>query len=717
MTFLPFRLGRYRCLEQLGSDELADVFRAELRGEAGFVKTYAIKRFNDRSTALPEFIQRITRNAMRNSALEHGGIVRVLGFEKVQDAHTLVAEYVDGVMLRFLLDRLQAPKDRFPWTVAVHIAAEIAKALDYAHYAGNDGEAGTVHGGLSPNNIMLTREGGVRLLNFGLASTLAWAKHLLGDRPAEEYAYLAPDQRLTGTPDRDTDLFSLGAVLYEMVTGQPLFRLDGRKKLLPTPAPMAALRTQQAALEPILNRLLAGDPQERFESAGDVVEALQKLQFEQGQSVSATPLVVWLEEVVRTEPSGADPFEEDEQTLVASVESRTTTPPAGAAPKALPPPPKVDDSMEYEDGPTLERDGVSSLRPRVAIGPLTSVPPPPVKPMRPGPPPDAAKPQPAAIHPEASEEPKPAATRPEASEEPKRVAEPKTAVPTEARVKTQEIAVAAGVSRSGASRGLIFALVFVTVLCLASTGAAVFLFLELSKRSAQKPQTENRQRSMQVTADRPADDSKRARPADPMAAVPMAADPMPADPMPADPMPADPMPADPMTADPPPADPNAPLVIPRKGKPAIGDVDILTAPGDVSVIYKGRVLGTTPLRIRGKAGRRFFLTLNKAGFKVTAIQPRPSRYLGLNFRAYLKPIQYPAKVGAAGDTRVAVQCKRQGIYRVFMNGRDTGHNCPAVLKVSRGKNNVGIFLPEEKRTVFKYFISKADDEITVRFDR
>jgi hypothetical protein len=145
------------------------------------------------------------------------------------------------------------------------------------------------------------------------------------------------------------------------------------------------------------------------------------------------------------------------------------------------------------------------------------------------------------------------------------------------------------------------------------------------------------------------------------------------------------------------------------------ELDLYTAPKQVSVIHHGRVLGKTPLRLRGRAGRLYLLVLNREGYRVKTTQIRLSGYGGLLLRDVLAHLPYPTPKASEGQTRVSVRCRTQGVRRIFINGRDTGRNCPATLRVGTGTNNVGVLLPRQKRTAFKHFRAKPGKAVVVSF--
>jgi hypothetical protein len=146
-------------------------------------------------------------------------------------------------------------------------------------------------------------------------------------------------------------------------------------------------------------------------------------------------------------------------------------------------------------------------------------------------------------------------------------------------------------------------------------------------------------------------------------------------------------------------------------------MNLVTAPKGVTVSYRGRVLGQTPLRIRAKTDRPFLLVLNKEKHQVQTFVAKTSSFGGLTQKVTLPLLEGALQVGAKGQTRVTLRCRTPGLHRIFLNGRDSGRNCPCSLRVGLGTNNAGIFLPEDKKTEFKYFRAKPGEEVVLSFER
>lgn len=271
-------------------------------------------------------------------------------------------------------------------------------------------------------------------------------------------------------------------------------------------------------------------------------------------------------------------------------------------------------------------------------------------------------------------------------------------------------------ARTGPSKGIVFALVTLTVLCLACAGAVVFFYLELARvrSGADTSKSGNSATAEPMTSPT----AMRSQPVPAMRHRPRpATDARPTDARPT-PMADDPMADEPVTPDPratPPGKPSAVRAVPRTGKPGAFEIELLTAPPGVGVIHANQLLGQTPIRLRAKSAKRYLIVLNKEGHKVKVIKPKFSRFVGLRHRVTLKSSTHLARMGKDGQTRLVVRCRTANIFRVFLNGRDTGRNCPTILKVSRGPNAPGIFLPDKDRVTFRKVKSIPQQSVKVEF--
>lgn len=166
----------------------------------------------------------------------------------------------------------------------------------------------------------------------------------------------------------------------------------------------------------------------------------------------------------------------------------------------------------------------------------------------------------------------------------------------------------------------------------------------------------------------------------------------------------------------PPPRPGQPSAVPPRGRRRPGDLDVYSKPRGAAVILDNQVLGKTPVRLRLKPGKFYHLVINKIGYQVRENRVRMPKRYGLRLFVWLPYVTHRAPLAKPGQTAVAVTCKHQKVFRVFLNGRNTGRNCPVTLKVGRGRNNVGIYVPRKRRVVFKYFSGHANKATPVHFD-
>ena len=276
------RLGRYLLLELLGRGGMGEVWRAQVDGPKGFSRQCVVKRLLPELTRDAELEEALLIEARLYALLRHPGIVQLLELGEAEDEWFLVLEFVEGCTLAALADRCRAGARPLPVELACHIAAEIAGALGYAHALADDqGRAlEIVHRDITPANIMITPSGTVKLLDFGVAKAQRMRERTQTGLLRGTPAYMAPEQADGRPVDRRADLFALGVVLHEALTGARLFR--GRDNLetlrLVREAPMAAPSTLRPEVTPALDvvvaTLLARDPAARYQLGEEVARAL-----------------------------------------------------------------------------------------------------------------------------------------------------------------------------------------------------------------------------------------------------------------------------------------------------------------------------------------------------------------------------------------------------------------------------------------------------------
>ncbi|HEV8321583.1 MAG TPA: serine/threonine-protein kinase [Myxococcota bacterium] len=282
------RFGRYELLTRLAVGGMAEVFLARLIAAEGAEKPLVIKRVLPNLARNREFIERFIEEARIALPLTHDAITAVFDFGRVDDDYFIAMEYVDGPDLGTLLGRLRARGGKMPIDVALHIGATIAAGLHYAHRAAlPDGtRGGIVHRDVSPQNILLAFTGAVKLTDFGIArarSRLEITSQLVRGKPC----YLSPEQARGEATDARSDLFALGVVLHEMLTGVRIFEdktpLATLERVLaaPIPAPSSLRADVDPEIDAAVLKVLARDPAGRHPDGqklqGELTRALHRL--------------------------------------------------------------------------------------------------------------------------------------------------------------------------------------------------------------------------------------------------------------------------------------------------------------------------------------------------------------------------------------------------------------------------------------------------------
>jgi serine/threonine protein kinase len=266
-------IGDYRILRRLGEGGMGAVYLGYNEKESLQV---AVKVLNDQLASNQDFIDRFYREAKSGAILNHPNIVRSItaGQDAVTGKHYLVLEYVDGISVQALLDH----EGQLPIGDAVHIVLDVARGLEHAH------SRNLVHRDIKPDNILLTRSGVAKLVDFGLAKRVDEASHLTGARQTfGTTPYMPYEQaRRAKNADGRSDIYALGATLYHLVTGAVPFpganhieviEKKGRGKYAPAVSLNPAV---PPSLEQILSRMLARDPSERYQTVSELIVELER---------------------------------------------------------------------------------------------------------------------------------------------------------------------------------------------------------------------------------------------------------------------------------------------------------------------------------------------------------------------------------------------------------------------------------------------------------
>jgi serine/threonine-protein kinase len=298
---------RYRVIEKLASGGMAEVFRAESAGLEGFKKQVAIKRVLPHLSEKKKFISMFLDEARLSAHLSHSNCVQVFDIGVGDNAYFIVMEYVDGADLKAVLETLKKQGRELPVEEAVFICIKICEGLCYAHeLTDHEGRPfAVVHRDVSPPNVLMTKHGEIKIVDFGLAKASSQLEKSEPGIIKGKFSYLSPEAALGKDVDHRTDIFALGIILWEMLSGRRLFLGDtdfATVKLVQQAAipPLTKINAQVTPdLERIVGKALARDPAQRYQSARDLAVALNDFLYRYGKSVGSFKIATLVQSTIR----------------------------------------------------------------------------------------------------------------------------------------------------------------------------------------------------------------------------------------------------------------------------------------------------------------------------------------------------------------------------------------------------------------------------------
>jgi len=341
----PQQFGEYHLLEKIATGGMAEVWRARAKGLAGFEKILVIKKVLHSLIKDEEFISLFIDEARIAVQLLHVNIVQVFDLGEVDGTYYMAMEYVHGMDLSRLVGRARH-LGPFPIPLALFVQTEVLKALDFAHARqGEDGEPlHIVHCDMSPQNVLVSYAGEVKITDFGI-SRAAFQAEGLHDVIRGKYAYMSPEQVDGKHLDGRSDIFSMGIVMYELLTGRRLFKAKTRDETLArvrraeVPSPRSYRPEISEDLEGILLRSLAQHPADRYRTAGDMVEDMQQLMVREGHRANNNDLAVYMKDVIEAhgkapKKSRHDPRDAEPKNVVVLCVEAAAPPRSLATPRA-----------------------------------------------------------------------------------------------------------------------------------------------------------------------------------------------------------------------------------------------------------------------------------------------------------------------------------------------------------------------------------------------
>lgn len=351
--------GQYTLEERIAVGGMAEVWKARMKGFEGFQKTVAIKKILHHLTASEDFVTMFIDEAKLAAQLNHNNIIQIYDLGKADNEFYIAMEYVEGRDLRAVLRtarRLGAP---MPEPLALLVAGRLADALDYAHRKRDfdNRDLGLVHRDISPQNVLISDEGEIKLCDFGIAKAVSKVGQTQMGALKGKIQYMSPEQAWGREVDARSDIFSLGSLVFEMLTGQPLFEGETEVSVLEAVRecrlrdPRSLNSSISDGASRMLEKALRKDPAARYSSAREMLEDISSMLLAMDHAASRVDLARWIDRLFRlaaseeplpaAAPGAAAEAVSGRQTTGGATEA--SAPGTAGGVSAAPPEPKTDD--------------------------------------------------------------------------------------------------------------------------------------------------------------------------------------------------------------------------------------------------------------------------------------------------------------------------------------------------------------------------------------
>ena len=282
-------IGPYTLVKQVAVGGMAEIYLARTSGVHGFEKYLALKVIHPNYANDERFIEMLIDEAKISVGLNHTNIVQVFDLGRHDGAYYITMEYIDGADLFQIMRQVSRRGYPVPFDIAAYIAREVCAGLDYAHNRKDtDGNPlNIIHRDVSPQNVLISRAGEVKLVDFGIAKAASRSQRTRAGVIKGKYYYMSPEQALGQQLDLRTDIFSIGVVTYEVLAGRMIYLEEDVNKLLSLVRaaeipPLSSRRVDvPPALDHIISKAIAREPIDRWESGQQMAAALTNFLYEQ----------------------------------------------------------------------------------------------------------------------------------------------------------------------------------------------------------------------------------------------------------------------------------------------------------------------------------------------------------------------------------------------------------------------------------------------------
>jgi TonB family protein len=340
------RFGQYVLLEKIATGGMAEVWKARMRGVEGFQKIVAIKKILPHLSDNQDFIEMFVDEAKLAAQLNHNNIIHIYDLGKIQSSYYIAMEYIDGYDLKNILRKAQERDQPLSTEIALFIASKIAAALDYAHRKRDfeDKEMGLVHRDVSPQNVLISEEGDIKLCDFGIAKAASKASHTQAGALKGKLQYMSPEQAWGRNIDRRSDIFALATVLFEMLTARKLFSGDNELSILEqvrearVTAPSQYNDEVTPQVDAIVLKALQKDPANRYQTAGEMQRDLDAVLYSFKPTPASADLAIYMHRLATSTavPSHPVEYQAPEPVLAANELKPLKPAPVVTAPTPMP---------------------------------------------------------------------------------------------------------------------------------------------------------------------------------------------------------------------------------------------------------------------------------------------------------------------------------------------------------------------------------------------
>lgn len=358
---LPRPFGPYTLVRKLASGGMAEVYVARAKGIGGFEKLVALKVIHPQLSEDEHFVRMLVDEAKLSVLLTHANIAQTFDLGCIEGRYFIVMELVEGADASKLMKKTFSRGHELPMEAAVYIASHVASGLDYAHKkTASDGtKLDVIHRDVSPQNVLLSVAGEVKVADFGIAKAALRTSETEVGVIKGKYYYMSPEQAWADPMDHRSDIFSTGVVLYELLTGRMLYQLEDnlpalldRVRRAQIDAPSKHRPEVPKALDEVVLTALARKPSDRYDTSADFAHALERVLFSMDPGYGAAKLARLMTQC----------FGDGESVEADVVPTKATA--AGAVP--------VMKSREFAPEPTSVIFDLGSLRPSDAPGATSS---------------------------------------------------------------------------------------------------------------------------------------------------------------------------------------------------------------------------------------------------------------------------------------------------------------------------------------------------------